>query len=77
MLLPRLHEFFETNVIPIHVSDPSAEVTVTADVSNLRNQSVLVQVIALDGSDSMGFESMAPVRDFFLGGAGGTTEYTS
>ena len=67
----------EVKAGPYDVSDPATEATVTADMNNLANQSLLVQVITLDGSDSMGFEPLAPVRDFFLAGAQGTRDITT
>lgn len=55
--------------------DPAAETFIDVQAANLAGSTWLVQVVALDGGTSMGFESLAPVREIYVpGDAGNTTQ---
>lgn len=52
-------------------SDPSAELTVTAEVSNYLDQHVLVEVGTMDAGGNESLPSLAPIREIYIfGGAG-------
>lgn len=53
---------------PFDNSDPNSEVTLTPEVTNYAGQSVVVQVVTLDGVDTPSLPTTSPVRDMYIFG---------
>lgn len=65
-----------TDTASANNSDHTASADFTAEVTNYLHQTMLVQVLTVDGGDTESIEALSPIREIYLFGAPGALSYS-